>query len=152
MDSVLIKDVEAADTAAVISLFEAQLCEHDIHTSVKDIRNVIHSVISNPAFGFMLLVTDEGNSVGVAYAAAHLSVEHGGIIGWLEEIYVLQARRNSGIGSRLLTEVVTRARRLQWRGIELEIVAGHERVASLYLRHGFQPLSRIRFHCNFHQL
>ena len=146
MNSLLIKSVEAADVPAVVALFEAQLREHDIVTLAEGIRNVIHSMTSNPTFGFILLAMEQGSPVGVAYAAAHLSVEHGGIIGWLEELYVVPARRNSGIGSRLLTEVISRTGRLGWRGIELEIVAGHDRVAPLYLRHGFQPLSRSRFH------
>jgi len=83
--------------------------------------------------------------VGAVFAAAHSSLEHGGTIGWLEELYVSPQSRGQGIGSRLMADVISRARQLGWRGLELEVVTGHERAIALYLRHGFQPLSRTRF-------
>ncbi len=149
MNPISIKPLTVADTADAGALFEAQLREHDIVTPANDVREVIHAVIADPRLGLMLLAVADGRAVGVAYAAAHLSVEHGGIIGWLEELYVLPAWRNSGVGSRLLAEVIARARQLGWRCVELEIVAGHERVFSLYARHAFQPVPRARFTRSF---
>ena len=145
METISIKPVECDDFDAAITLFDAQLREHDIVTSTDDLYDVIRAVTLNSSLGFLLLATTEDTPTGVAYAASHLSLEHGGVIGWLEELYVLPQRRHCGIGSRLLTEVITRARELEWRGIELEVVAGHERVIPLYVRHNFQRLSRSRF-------
>lgn len=145
MNPVSITLLTVADADAVGALLQAQLREHDIVTPANDVREVIHSVIANSSLGFMLLASVDGRAVGVAYVAAHLSVEHGGTIGWLEELYVLPGWRSSGVGSRLLAEVIARARQLGWRCIELEIVAGHERAASLYGRHAFRPVARARF-------
>ena len=145
METVYVNSVELADLDAAIVLFDAQLREHEIVTPVDDLYAVGRAVIADPSLGFLLLAITEGTPVGVVYAASHLSLEHGGVVGWLEELYVLPERRGQGIGSRLLTEVIARARELSWRAIELEVVAGHERVVPLYLRHAFQPLSRNRF-------
>ncbi len=145
MKSVSIRFVELGDADAACALFDAQLREHDIIATAGGLRDTIHAVISNPHFGFMLLATAGGNAVGVAYAAAHLSLEHEGVIGWLEELYVLPEHRNFGVGSKLLGEVIRRARQLGWRGVELEVIAGHERAGGFYVRHGFQSLSRSRF-------
>lgn len=145
VETISIKPVERGDFDAAIALFDAQLREHDIVTSTDDLRNVICAVTANSSLGFLFLATTEDTPTGVAYAASHLSLEHGGVVGWLEELYVLPERRGCGIGSRLLGEVIAHARELNWRGIELEIVTGHERVIPLYVRHDFQPLSRRRF-------
>ena len=145
MSTVSIRSVEFPDLDRAVALFDAQLREHDITTPVADLRNVVRSVIANASQGFLLLAVAEDTPVGIVYAASHLSLEHGGIIGWLEELYVRPQWRSRGIGSRLLTEVIERARKLDWRALELEVVAGHERVVPLYLRHAFQPLSRNRF-------
>ena len=145
MPSVSIRSVELPDLEAAVVLFDAQLREHDIFTPVAELRDVARVVIANPAHGFLLLAMTEDTPVGVAYAASHISLEHGGLIGWLEELYVSPRWRQGGIGSRLLTEVIARAHERNWRGLELEVVAGHERVVPLYLRHAFQPLSRNRF-------
>jgi GNAT superfamily N-acetyltransferase len=145
MSSLSIKTVELPDLDAAVALFDAQLREHDIITPVADLRDVAHAVIGDSSHGFLLLALSKDTPVGVAYAASHLSLEHGGMIGWLEELYVTPRWRGSGIGGRILTEVIARAQKLNWRGLELEVVAGHERVVPLYLRHAFQPLSRNRF-------
>ena len=145
MPSVSIRAVELPDLDAAVALFDAQLREHVIITPVADLRDVARAVIADSSHGFLLLALSEGTPVGVAYAASHLSLEHGGTIGWLEELYVAPRWRGSGIGARLLKEVIERAQKLNWRGLELEVVSGHERVVPLYLRHTFQPLSRNRF-------
>jgi GNAT superfamily N-acetyltransferase len=49
-----------------------------------------------------------------------------------------------GIGSRLVAEVIRRAKELGWRAIDLEMDAGHQRAISLYLRHQFKLHSRSR--------
>jgi len=137
--------MELADLEGAIPLFAAQLREHDIHTSIADLNQAAHAIIDNPSLGFLLLARNETTLVGFSYAASHLSLEHGGIIGWLEELYVIPEWRRRGVGSQLLTETILRAEKLKWRTLELEVVTGHERVIPLYLRHGFQPTSRIRY-------
>ena len=145
MDAVSVTPVTPDDVETIVSLLSAQLQEHDISTPEEGLREVAGAVVEDPRHGFMLLAAAEGRAVGIAYAAAHLSAEHGGVIGWLEELYVVPEWRGCGIGSLLLGAVMSRAQQLQWRGVELEVVAGHERAAALYLRHGFLELPRSRY-------
>src|SRR5262245_48787113 len=105
MPSFSIRSVEFPDLDAAVALFDAQLREHDIITPVADLRNVAQAVIADASQGFLLLAGVENTPVGVVYAASHLSLEHGGVIGWLEELYVLPQWRSCGIGSNLLREV-----------------------------------------------
>jgi GNAT superfamily N-acetyltransferase len=98
-------------------------------------------------YGFMLVAsTDDGRAVGVAYASTILALEHGGISGWLEELYVLPEWRGKGPGSRLLDAVIAHAEELGWRALDLEVDDDHQRVITLYTRHRFQPRSSARFY------
>jgi GNAT superfamily N-acetyltransferase len=47
------------------------------------------------------------------------SLEHGGVSGWLEELYVLPQWRGRGIGSRLVGEVIAHARELGYFDLPL---------------------------------
>ena len=132
-------------TDVAVTLLQAQLREHEIETPANLLGDVVKRVQADAREGFMLLAHDGAQPVGIAYAAAHLSAEHGGIIGWLEELYVVPGSRGSGVGSALLRKVVEHAQALAWRGLELEVVAGHERAVPLYQRHGFAPMPRARF-------
>jgi GNAT superfamily N-acetyltransferase len=137
--------LEPEQLDSAVALFSAQLKEHGITTPADDLRSVAERVVADPRYGFILLAsTVEASAVGVAYASCLLSLEHGGTSGWLEELYVLPEWRACGIGSRLVAEVVRRAKELGWRAIDLEVDAGHQRAISLYLRHQFQLHSRTR--------
>jgi GNAT superfamily N-acetyltransferase len=143
----MINLMDAQNMDAVVRLFEAQLQEHRITTCRGDLRSAVQAVKADPRYGFILVASaPDGNPIGVAYASSLLSLEHGGFSGWLEELYVLPEWRGQGIGSRLIAEVVARARELGWRAIDLEVDASHRRAISLYARHQFQPHSRSRFY------
>ena len=142
---ILISTVSAATVETAVKLLQAQLREHDIETPAELLRDVVTRVELDARGGFMLLAQNDSEAIGIAYAAAHLSAEHGGTIGWLEELYVVPQARGTGVGSALLAEVIARAQQLAWRGVEVEVVSGHERAVPLYLRHDFRPVSRARF-------
>jgi GNAT superfamily N-acetyltransferase len=145
--SVTIEPVSADTFAAAVELLDAQLREHDMATPLALLREVVERVAASPAEGFMLLARepDAAEPIGIAFAAAHLSAEHGGTIGWLEELYVRPDYRGCGAGSALLGAVIANAQERQWRALELEVVAGHERAAALYERHDFTNAHRTRF-------
>lgn len=150
MDAPLVIALEPRHLEAAVALLEAQLAEHEMAQPADVLRAVTKSVLSDSRHGFMLLALAGDRPVGIAYAAAHLSAEHGGTIGWLEELYVLPEWRARGVGSALLKAVMAHAHDRQWRGLELEVVAGHERALPLYARHGFRALPRTRFSRIFH--
>ena len=147
MVGIQIHCIDHRNSDAVIGLFEAQLREHQITVSTKNLREAVAIVVDNPRYGFILLaMARDGAAVGVAYASSLLSLEHGGLSGWLEELYVKPSWRACGIGSCLLEQVINTARGLGWRALDLEVEATHQRAISLYLRHQFRPHSRSRFY------
>ena len=126
-------------------LLTAQLREHDIASDEQQLRAVVEGVIADARHGFILLAERNDRIAGIAYVASHLSAEHGGVVGWLEELYVAPEQRGVGVGSALLGEITAAVQQLGWRALELEVVAGHERAVPLYERHGFTALTRSRY-------
>ena len=114
--------VDAETLDAVIGLLEAQLPEHEITTSRNDLRAVAQTVIADRRHGFMLVARAHDRS-----------------------FYVLPQWRGRGIGSRLIAEVVARAKESGWRALDLEVEASHQRAISPYARHQFQPHSGSDF-------
>ena len=145
LPTITLVDAETLDV--VIDLLQAQLQEHEITTSRDDLRAVAETVIADRRHGFLVVArAPDGSPIGVAYASSLLSLEHGGVSGWIEELYVLPQWRGKGIGSRLIAEVIARAKESGWRALDLEVEASHRRAISLYARHQFQPHSRSRFY------
>jgi GNAT superfamily N-acetyltransferase len=135
------------DREAVIELLAAQMIEHDIDISRERLGVAVDGVLAADAGrGAFLIARDgEGRAVGVAYLAFTWSIEHGGHTGWLEELYVLPAERERGIGTQLLHAVIAAARELKCAAIDLEVEETHARAARLYAREGFEAHRRARW-------
>jgi GNAT superfamily N-acetyltransferase len=102
-------------------------------------------LLAEPEQGFVLVALAGEKPIGVAYAARILSLEHGGWSGWLDELYVLPAWRERGVGSALLAAAIAGATERGWASLDLEVDSNHRRVIPLYERNGFQPVHRTRF-------
>jgi GNAT superfamily N-acetyltransferase len=141
----VITTARSSDRADILALLAAQLAEHAIDLPAKRLAHAVDGVLAEPARGVLFLARAEGAAVGVAYLSFTWTLEHGGRVGWLEELYVVPAQRGHGIGTALLDTVCARARAAGCGAVDLEVDAGHARAAELYRRRGFGAVSRTRF-------
>lgn len=145
MERIAISSAATEDQEVVVRLLDRQMSEHGIEANREGVSEIVARVIADNRHGFFLLATVGGNPVGVAYVAVILSVEHGGRVGWLEELYVLPEHREQGIGTALLGAALERAGETGLLAIDLEVDAEHPRAESLYERSGFRHLPRARW-------
>ncbi|MFZ5890708.1 MAG: GNAT family N-acetyltransferase [Myxococcota bacterium] len=130
---------------AIRRLLEGQFKEHSIELSSDALTRAILGPLEQPSRGTFFLAED-GECVGLAYLAYTWTLEHAGRSAWLEELYVVPARRGQGIGTRLLREALAHAAKLDCCAIDLEIESGHERAGQLYAREGFRAHRRTRWY------
>ena len=140
-----IEPAARTDRDAVIALLAAQLEEHAIELAPARLAAAVDGVFAVPGRGSFLVAREDERVVGVAYLSFTWALEHGGHIGWLDELYVVPAHRGRGIGSALLEAVCAHARSAGCAAIDLEVEVGHERAMHLYERRGFRRLGRTRF-------
>jgi GNAT superfamily N-acetyltransferase/catechol 2,3-dioxygenase-like lactoylglutathione lyase family enzyme len=131
--------------ALAVRLLQAQFEEHAIALSADRLEAVVATLIETPELGALLLALDSDDPVGLAALAYALTLEHGGLVAWLDELYVLPERRGEGLGAALLARACELSRSAGCMAIELEVDAGHRRAESLYRREGFEPLARSRW-------
>lgn len=128
----------------LLRLLSVQLREHHVQLEDAGLARAIDGVLADPARGFFLLLTVDGRRVGATYVSFVWALEHGGHSAWLEEIYVEPLHRAEGLGTMLLRAVMAECEDRGCAALDLEIDADHERVRSLYHRHGFHELPRRR--------
>jgi GNAT superfamily N-acetyltransferase len=143
MERILYKThkLDKRTAAKAFALLEAQYREHEIEMGGARLKKAMLELVK-PAKG-ALLITDDAS--GVAALTWQFSIERGGRVAWLEELYVLPARRGEGLGKLLIDAAAREARKAGCLSLELEVVRGHERAAKLYLREGFEELPRVRY-------
>jgi GNAT superfamily N-acetyltransferase len=140
-----LRRLNGATAGLALPLLEAQYREHDIDMGGQRLVHAIRELVRGH-HGILLLA----GRAGVAAVSFEYSLERGGRIAWLEELYVAPASRGRGIGTLLLDRAVKEARRAGCVSVELEVVRGHERAARLYRRHGFSALPRRRYSLPLH--
>lgn len=134
-----------ADRDAVLELLAAQFGEHDIALSAEALAAGVDGVLADAARGVLLLALVGDAPVAIAYLAWTWTLEHGGRVGWLEELYARPEHRGRGVGGALLEAVCARAREAGCLAIDLEVESSHARAIRLYERRAFRRLDRTRF-------
>jgi GNAT superfamily N-acetyltransferase len=139
------REAVAADHGRVVELLAAQLGEHSLAPARTALEAAAAALIGEPRLGRIFVAEIGGRIVGLAAMSWSFSLEHGGRAAWLDELYVVPDERGRGVGAALLEAARAAATAGGALAMDLEIEAGHERVASLYERHGFSRHRRQRW-------
>ena len=145
IDGIDIRRATPADLYDVVDLLAAQLAEHDIPIARADLAFAAEGILRVAERGFILLAVDPARAAGIACVSFSWTVERGGMVAWLDELYVVPERREHGIGNELLGRVIAAAADEGCRTVELEVETSHARAEHLYRRHGFGGLPRRRW-------
>jgi GNAT superfamily N-acetyltransferase len=107
------------------------------HAVSGDQVEAIRQLCVDPTFGraWMLAVGDR--DVGYALAYYRHSIDYGGRIAVLDDLWVTVNRRGHGLGARLLEAVCEDLRALGARAVLLEVDPANKVAISLYSRFGF---------------
>jgi GNAT superfamily N-acetyltransferase len=143
------------DLDSVVTLLASQFQEHGIGLGLAALQAGVRGMLSDATRGVILLAYDAEpidpvgprphRPVGVAVLAYTWTLEHGGRVAWLDELFATPERRGQGIGRALLRRAVEVAKEHGCRAVELEVDIEHARAERLYEREGFIALSRNRW-------
>jgi GNAT superfamily N-acetyltransferase len=127
-----------------LTLLAHQFEEHGIDLAPSTLRAAVQGLVAGPGRGAVLMAYDP-EPVGIAVLAFTWTLEHGGRVAWLDELFVLERRRNEGVGVALLHRGLEVAAAAGCLAIDLEVDVDHQRAERLYEREGFRRLTRRRW-------
>ncbi len=131
---------QRADTAVLVEMLAAQLHEHGPAAGRTQVQRGIEAAFET---GAPLLVALEGpRAVGACLANRIASVEYGGAVLFIEELYVVPDVRRRGVARALVSRLLADCRLSGVRAVELEVDPGHEPARALYRSLGFTPNAR----------
>jgi GNAT superfamily N-acetyltransferase len=134
--------VEALEAACRLLL--SQFDEHGVGLAADEVREAARALLVQPGLGSVLLAYDP-TPVGIAVLAYTWTLEHGGRVAWLDELFVAPEHRGRGVGVAMLRRAVEVARQAGCRAVDLEVDARHDRAEHLYEREGFCRVGRNRW-------
>ena len=133
------EDVDAY-VAMATDFYSSPAVLHSI--PLKYIEHTAEAVLGGTPFADIYIFEKNGTAVGYGLLAFTHSQEAGGIVCWLEEIYVVPRERASGIGGAFIEFIKANVPAARYR---LEVEPDNGRVKSLYRRHGFEELGYESF-------
>src|SRR5262245_45810016 len=138
---VVIGEATVSDRSDILRLLAEQMREHHIDISPERLAAGVDSGLRRE-HGAFLVARAGDHVVGVAYYSFAWPMETGGLVVWLEELYVDPASRERGTGNQLVEAVIAVARDAGALAVDLEVEESQKRVENLYRRHGFRPHTR----------
>src|SRR5437016_12639740 len=143
MDLVL-RPATEADRNTAHRLLTAQLIEHRLPADPDRVAHGIDLALAPHSPAWLWLGQREGRTVAVFLANEIVSVERGGLVLWVEELYVVPEARRTGIARVLLSRVREAAAARGIRSVELEVVPTQAAAFALYRSLGFADVHRSR--------
>jgi GNAT superfamily N-acetyltransferase len=102
------------------------------------IESLLRRLLSEPERGACWVADADGRLCGYLVAVIMFSLEHGGLMAEIDEVFVSEETRSMGVGALLVAQA---ERDLRIRGLvrlQLQLGVGNDRARVFYERHGFR--------------
>jgi GNAT superfamily N-acetyltransferase len=141
----LIREIESKDRdifiAMVKEFFSSEAVLHAI--PVGHIERTFEEVIANSPYAKAYIIEDNNRTAGYGLLSLTFSNEAGGMVVWIEELYIMKEYRGKGLGNEFL-DFINREYAPQAKRIRLEIVDSNKLAEGLYRRKGYAPLDYLQ--------
>jgi ribosomal protein S18 acetylase RimI-like enzyme len=99
-------------------------------------QDSFHELLASPALGAVWLAHAGVEPIGHAVLTVRWTMEHGGLSGYIDDLYVRPDFRRMGAGTALLEELLEDCRRRSCQSAQVEVAAGNAPARALYRRFG----------------
>jgi len=105
------------------------------------IENNLATFLSHPERGTCWLAEIDGAIAGYLVVVYVFSLEHGGMMGEIDEFFVRPEYRSGGTGTALLVEAEAQMISVGLVQVQLQVALVNDRARSFYKRHGYRKRS-----------
>ena len=123
--------------AMATEFYQSDAVLHPIPTS--HIEQTFEEITTSSLYAEGYLFEYEGKVAGYSLLAKTFSQEAGGMVLWIEELYIRPEYRNKGLGSAFF-EYLDSKTKDQIVRIRLEVEEENEKAMALYEKMGYRPL------------
>ena len=127
----------------VIAMMEQLYANGDSPFDATRARLATEKLLTEPEFGGVWTIDADGAVAGYIAIVLGYSLEFGGRFGLLDELFVVEAHRGSGLGGEALAFADGQCRARGWQALRLEVGQENHRAMSLYRRSGFRMHDRF---------
>ena len=141
MHTIQIRQAYPLDEPLLLRLADA-FHREDGHPLAESGPAAIRALLAGSPLGEVFLVEEAGEALGYFVLCYTMSVEFGGIVVILDDLYLRPGFRGRGVGRRVIEWVERRAAGKGAVQVFLEVESANERAFRFYRRHGWEKRDR----------
>jgi GNAT superfamily N-acetyltransferase len=136
---VQIHQATVRDVQTVVEMVHRLLSELGGFQSFDMAAALCEQLLSGEHYTAFLACGPQGETLGVLTLQACPALYVGGLVGWIQELYVVPEARSLGVGHQLLLEAQDYARKRHWQRLEVNTpdASSWPRTVAFYRREGF---------------
>lgn len=143
MDSLQLIPVDTNDIPQLLIFMERFYSIDGYSFKKEQTRTSLIEFISEPKFGTIWLIKENTLPIGYIVLAIVYSFEFGGKNVFVDEFYLEEAYRGKGIGKKVMEYITVEAKRMEIKGLHLEVERHNETALNLYRAFQFTDHHRI---------
>jgi ribosomal protein S18 acetylase RimI-like enzyme len=130
-----IKRAICADIESLLILMHDFYAESGFVLDRTSTATALRSLLSSPSLGCIWIACANGVAIGHAVLTVRFTMEHEGLSGYIDDLYVQPPHRRRGVGRGLLDELVAECSARRCKALHVEV--GKSNAAALALYAGF---------------
>jgi ribosomal protein S18 acetylase RimI-like enzyme len=132
-----------ADAESILVLQRAFYAEDGYPFFETDARTVLTHLLGEPSLGRVWVATDGPAVIAYVVLTLSYSLEYRGRDAFIDELYVAQTHRGSGLGAQALQLAQSACAEQGVLVLHLEVERSKDRAIAWYRRHGFADRNRF---------
>lgn len=136
----------SADIPALVGLMREFYAESGYPLDESTAADAFGRLVDAPSQGAAWLMEERGTPVGHVVLSVRFAMEFGGLLAYVDDLFVRPAYRDRGVARAGLEALVAECRRRGCRAIEVEVGPGNLPAQAVYRRLGLSPGTDERQH------
>jgi len=133
----------AADMPSLLGLMRTFYAEEGYPFSEQGAAGAVRHLLENDRVGRIWVAGGDRELLGYVVLTFGYSLEHHGVVAFVDEVFVMSASRGRGLGTRALALAEAECRALGVRTLQLEVERQNIAAQELYHRSGFNDHGRF---------
>jgi ribosomal protein S18 acetylase RimI-like enzyme len=133
----------ASDVPSLLGLMHAFYTEHGYPFSEPGARAAVMHVLDDDRVGRIWVAAGDAGPLGYVVLTFGYSLEHHGVVAFVDELFVAADARGRGLGTSGLALAEAECRALGVRTLQLEVERDNVAAQELYRRSGFKDYNRF---------
>ncbi|MEA2724019.1 MAG: hypothetical protein QOH59_1790 [Gemmatimonadales bacterium] len=141
-ESPILKKAASPETAELVELMAEFYAESGYQLNRRRATATFAPLLSDPRLGHAWLIQSQEKTAGYVVLVMGYSMEHGGLIAYVDDLFIRPAFRRGGLATEALDFVRSFCTSLEARAIYLEVGLDNDAAQAVYRRMGFANVER----------